>query len=94
MLLGNSINSTSLSVANLTTMIMEGGRREVELCLSFGASGLESIKRLMKDAVSVGVTPMINQLNVIGLVSIPGELNNTRSTLDLYHFYELASQTV
>jgi ABC-type iron transport system FetAB permease component len=78
----------------LTTMIMEGGRREVELCLSFGASGLESIKRLMKDAVSVGVTPMINQLNVIGLVSIPGELNNTRSTLDLYHFYELASQTV
>ncbi|KAL3800185.1 hypothetical protein HJC23_001106 [Cyclotella cryptica] len=72
MLLGNTINGTSLSVTNLTTQIMEGGRREVELCLSFGASSLESIKRLMKDAISVGVTPMINQLNVIGLVSIPG----------------------
>lgn len=73
MLLGNTINGTSLSVTNLTTQIMEGGRREVELCLSFGASSLESIKRLMKDAISVGVTPMINQLNVIGLVSIPGK---------------------
>jgi hypothetical protein len=74
MLLGNTINGTSLSVTNLSTQIMEGGRREVELCLSFGASSLESIKRLMKDAISVGVTPMINQLNVIGLVSIPGKL--------------------
>jgi putative ABC transport system permease protein len=72
MLMGNIINGVSLSVNNLTTNIMEGGRREVELYLSFGGSGMESVRRLMKGAISTGVTPMINQLNVIGLVSIPG----------------------
>lgn len=73
MLLGNTINGIGLSVNNMATQIMEGGRREIELCLSFGGTGLESVRRLMKDAIAVGVTPMINQLNVIGLVSIPGE---------------------
>lgn len=73
MLLGNTINGIGLSVNNMSTQIMEGGRREVELCLSFGATGFESVRRLMKDAIAIGVTPMVNQLNVIGLVSIPGE---------------------
>ncbi|KAL7509888.1 hypothetical protein ACHAXN_006796 [Cyclotella atomus] len=72
MLLGNTINGIGLSVNNMATQVMEGGRREIELCLSFGATGLESVRRLMKDAIGVGVTPMVNQLNVIGLVSIPG----------------------
>lgn len=74
MLLGNTINGIGLSVNNMATQVMEGGRREIELCLSFGATGLESVRRLMKEAITVGVTPMVNQLNVIGLVSIPGKL--------------------
>jgi len=74
MLLGNTINGIGLSVNNLATQIMEGGRREIELCLSFGANDLESVRRLIKDAVAIGVTPMVNQLNVIGLVSIPGRI--------------------
>ena len=76
MLLGNTINGIGLSVNNMATQVMEGGRREIELCLSFGATGLESVRRLMKDAIAVGVTPMVNQLNVIGLVSIPGKYVN------------------
>ena len=74
MLMGNCINGVSLTVNNLTTQIMEGGRRETELYLSFGASGWESVGRLVKGAVGAGVTPLLNSLNVIGLVSIPGEL--------------------
>ena len=73
MLLGNCISAVSLTVNNLTNQIMEGGRREIELFLSFGASGWESMGRLTKEAVGAGATPMINSLNVIGLVSIPGE---------------------
>ena len=73
MLMGNCITGLSLSVTNLSTQIMEGGRREVELCLCFGGSGWESVGRLMKGAIGVGVTPMLNSMNVIGLVSIPGE---------------------
>ncbi|KAL3811369.1 hypothetical protein ACHAXA_011333 [Cyclostephanos tholiformis] len=72
MLLGNCISGVSLTVNDLTKQIMEGGRREIELFLSFGASGWESILRLTKEAVRAGATPTINSLNVIGLVSIPG----------------------
>ncbi|KAL7550945.1 hypothetical protein ACHAWF_014154 [Thalassiosira exigua] len=72
MLMGNCINGVSLTVNTLCTQIMEGGRREVELNLSFGATGWASAGRLVKAAVKAGVTPMINSLNVIGLVSIPG----------------------
>ena len=78
MLMGNCINGVSLSVTNLSTQIMEGGRREVELCLSFGGSGWESVGRLVRGAVGVGVTPMLNTMNVIGLVSIPGEFAEKR----------------
>jgi len=72
MLMGNCINGVSLAISNLSTQIMDGGRREVELCLSFGASGWESVARLVRGAVSVGTTPTLNSMNVIGLVSIPG----------------------
>ncbi len=74
--MGNCISGVSLTVNSLTKQIMEGGRREIELSLSFGASGWESMKRLTKEAVGAGVTPMVNSLNVIGLVSIPGEYSN------------------
>lgn len=73
MLLGNCINGVSLTVNNVSTQIMEGGRREIELYLSFGASGWESMRRLVKTGVGSGVTPLLNSLNVIGLVSIPGK---------------------
>ena len=52
--------------------MMEGGRREIELFLAFGASGWESMARLINESVGAGATPRINSLNVIGLVTIPG----------------------
>ncbi|KAK1739070.1 protein aluminum SENSITIVE 3-related protein [Skeletonema marinoi] len=53
-------------------LLKEGGEREIELCLSLGATGWESVERLAKEAISTGTTPMINSLHVIGLISIPG----------------------
>ena len=82
MLMGNCISGVRLTVNHLSTQIMEGGRREIELYLSFGASGWQSVRRQVNEAVGAGVTPMINGLNVIGLVAIPGEskrfLSNVR----------------
>ena len=69
--MGNCINGVSLAVKTFSTQINEGGQREIELCLSFGATGWESVERLAKEAISTGITPMINTLNVIGLISIP-----------------------
>lgn len=72
MLLGNCISGVSLTVNNLTRDIVDSGQREIELLLSFGASGWESMARLTQDAIGAGTTPIINNMNVIGLVSIPG----------------------
>mmetsp|Transcript_4996 Transcript_4996/g.10510 ORF Transcript_4996/g.10510 Transcript_4996/m.10510 type:complete len:600 (+) Transcript_4996:260-2059(+) len=72
MLMGNCINGVSLAVKTFSTQLKEGGEREIELCLSLGATGWESVERLAKDAISTGTTPMINSLHVIGLISIPG----------------------
>lgn len=71
--MGHCISGVRLTVNHLSTQIMEGGRREIELYLSFGASGWQSVRRLVNEAVGAGVTPLLNSLNVIGLVSIPGE---------------------
>ncbi|KAL3766314.1 hypothetical protein ACHAWU_005706 [Discostella pseudostelligera] len=73
MFMGHCISGVRLTVNHLSTQIMEGGRREIELYLSFGASGWQSVRRLVNEAVGAGVTPLLNSLNVIGLVSIPGE---------------------
>ena len=73
MFMGNCISGVRLTVNHLSIQIMEGGRREIELYLSFGASGWQSVRRLVNEAVGAGVTPLLNSLNVIGLVSIPGE---------------------
>jgi len=67
--MGNCISGASLTVNNLTTQILEGGQREIELYLSFGATGYESVSRLVRSAVKLGCTPLLNSLNVIGLVS-------------------------
>jgi putative ABC transport system permease protein len=80
MLMGNIISGVSLTANNLTRQIVEGGRREIELFLSFGATGWESMGRLTKEAVGAGATPVINSMNVIGLVSIPGEYSNMSRT--------------
>ena len=72
MLLGNCISGVSLTVNNLTRDIVDSGQREIELLLSFGASGWESMARLVRVAIDAGTTPIINNMNVIGLVSIPG----------------------
>lgn len=47
-------------------------RREVELFLCFGNSEFQSSFAFIQEAVKVGFMPMLNQLSVIGLISIPG----------------------
>lgn len=73
MLMGQVITGSSVTCNFLSTQILEGGRREIELYLSFGSGAWESISRLVRGAITLGVTPTVNSLNVIGLVTIPGE---------------------
>jgi putative ABC transport system permease protein len=40
--------------------------------LALGASRLEATQALVQRAVRVAMTPLLNQMSVMGLVSIPG----------------------
>lgn len=71
MLLGNSINGVALSLNSILTSLVES-QREVELYLSFGATGFEASASQVRKAIRAGTTPVINSMAVIGLISIPG----------------------
>jgi putative ABC transport system permease protein len=71
MLLGNCMNGIALSLNAIIAGLVEQ-QREVELYLSFGATGVEASSRLVREAVRVGAMPMINTMSVIGIISIPG----------------------
>lgn len=71
MLLGNCISGVSLALNAMLTSLVEG-KPEVDLLLSFGANSSEASSRLLREAVRTGAMPMLNNMAVIGIVSIPG----------------------
>eukprot|EP00994_Dinema_validum_P005211 NODE_332_length_1879_cov_80.527869_g239_i0.p1 GENE.NODE_332_length_1879_cov_80.527869_g239_i0~~NODE_332_length_1879_cov_80.527869_g239_i0.p1 ORF type:complete len:574 (+),score=116.57 NODE_332_length_1879_cov_80.527869_g239_i0:60-1781(+) len=73
MLLGNVMTSTSLSITNLLTQLGEHPEN-TELLLSLGASRWEALFKgeVVSSAVSVGITPTIQAMAVLGIVAIPG----------------------
>ena len=71
MLLGNSLNGVSLSLDRLYSEV-RARAPEVEARLSLGYTRWESLRPLVRDALRAGMTPIINSLMVVGIVSLPG----------------------
>jgi len=71
MLLGNSVTSVSVSLSRSLEEFAEAHDR-IEFMLSKGADRWEAVKPVVRRAVKMGLTPLINQLSVIGIVAIPG----------------------
>ncbi|MHB1461570.1 MAG: ABC transporter permease [Armatimonadota bacterium] len=71
MLLGNSMTAMSLSVESLFREARLR-RDEIEQRLAMGASPWEAVIDSVKAALQVGMTPSINALMVVGIVSLPG----------------------
>lgn len=71
MILGNSMTGIALS---LDRLFGEARARagEIEALLAFGATPWEAVRSCVKDAMRAGMTPTINSLMVVGLVSLPG----------------------
>jgi putative ABC transport system permease protein len=71
MLLGNAISGVSVG---LSTVVDEfaSGRDRVELLLSIGASRWEATREAISKSVRLACMPILNQMNVVGIVSIPG----------------------
>ncbi len=71
MVLGNTLNGISLGANSLTESLITR-RDEVELLLCLGATRWEAARGPVRHAVRIGLTPIINSMMVVGIVSLPG----------------------
>ncbi len=71
MVFGNSLNGICLCLDRLTEYVRSRGR-EIELMLTFGATRAEAIRNGARQAVRTGMIPIINNMTVAGIVSLPG----------------------
>ena len=71
MLLGNAMNGASLAGDRLSKAISQNyGAIETYLCL--GATPKQAIFNYQKEAIRTGLIPTLNNMLVVGLVSLPG----------------------
>ena len=71
MLLGNAMNGAALSGDRLLSSIKQNyGEIETHLCL--GATPKQAIFSYQKEAIRTGLIPILNNMLVVGLVSLPG----------------------
>lgn len=82
MMAGSSMSTISIAVSATVTNIAER-KSNIEALLSLGASRWEASKDIFRSSIVLGLTPIINQMTVTGLVSIPGSLNLAVSSLSL-----------
>ncbi|KAG6917710.1 hypothetical protein DXG01_001361 [Tephrocybe rancida] len=47
-------------------------RDKVEMYLTFGASRMEACRPIAREALRLALTPVVNQMSVIGIIAIPG----------------------
>ncbi|KAF9072290.1 hypothetical protein BDP27DRAFT_1217764 [Rhodocollybia butyracea] len=71
MLCGSTINGVVISTTYILKTMQEN-RDRVEMYLAFGASRMEACKPILVDALRIALTPTINQMSVLGIISIPG----------------------
>jgi putative ABC transport system permease protein len=71
MLFGNAMNGASLAGDRLLNAIIQN-RLEIETHLCLGATGKQAIAHYQNEAIRTGLIPTLNNMVVIGLVSLPG----------------------
>lgn len=71
MVLGNAMNSASLSGERLVSQIYQN-RLEVETHLCLGATPKQAISTYQKESIRISLIPTLNNMMVVGLVNLPG----------------------
>ncbi|KAF8895980.1 hypothetical protein BD779DRAFT_1493285 [Infundibulicybe gibba] len=71
MLCGNTISGIVVSVSYVLKELQEN-RDKVEVYLAFGATRMEACKPMAREALILALTPLINQMSVLGIIAIPG----------------------
>ncbi|PMB09584.1 iron export ABC transporter permease subunit FetB, partial [Fischerella thermalis CCMEE 5282] len=70
-ILGNAMNAAAIAGERLVNTI-NNSHIEIETHLSLGATPQQAIAQYRKDAIRAGLIPTVNQMMIIGLVTIPG----------------------
>jgi len=73
MIISNSMNAAALAIERLGAEL-SSRRGEVEELLALGASARQAVDVSVKAALRAALKPNLNQMYVVGLVSIPGTM--------------------
>jgi putative ABC transport system permease protein len=71
MVLGNTLNGISVGLGTLTSELALR-RGEIDSAFTLGATRYEAALPTLRQAIRLGMTPIINSMMVVGLVSLPG----------------------
>jgi len=71
MILGNTLTGVSLGIERMTQELTTG-RNSLEMILALGGSRWEAAQGAIRKAVRAGMIPTLNQMTVVGIVSLPG----------------------
>ncbi len=71
MVLGNALNGAAIAGERLVST-MSSSRLEIETHLSLGASPQQAVATYRKEAIRAGLIPTLNQMMVVGIVTLPG----------------------
>jgi putative ABC transport system permease protein len=71
MILGNALNGASIGLGAFTETLVTR-RAEVDTLLALGATRWEACRQPAQHAIRTGMTPIINSMMVVGIVSLPG----------------------
>ena len=71
MMLGNTLNGISVGLSTFTETAYTRND-EIETMLTLGATRWEAISGPIRHALQTGMTPIINSMMIVGLVSLPG----------------------
>lgn len=72
MLMGSSVNALSLGMDKLLLSLSDSGSARMQTLLACGATTWEAALPSVREAIETGLTPNLNQMSIMGLVSIPG----------------------
>lgn len=73
MVLGNAVNGATIAGERLASTI-SNSRLEIETHLSLGATPQQAVTAYRKASIYAGLIPNLNQMMIVGLVTLPGML--------------------
>lgn len=70
MVIAGAMNAAAIAGERLVKMI-DSSQLEIETHLSLGATPIQAVAQYRKEAIRVGIIPTINQMTLVGIVTIP-----------------------